>query len=131
MFKGLDLDKMQDSDPRVTQAFERMRVEWEKAPVNPKMNGAAIRIPGFIVPLENSGNKLREFLLVPYFGACIHSPPPPANQIVHVIPDQPAIGRAMDTVWVSGTLETVRSKTLMGSSGYRMKAIRVEPYEVP
>ena len=64
-----------------------------------------MRIPGFVVPLEDSKDGLKEFLLVPYFGACIHSPPPPANQIIHVLPEHAGQGRAsMDTVWVSGML---------------------------
>lgn len=130
VFKGLDLGRMQDSDPRTMEALERMKAEWNAAPANRKLNGAAIRIPGFVVPLDNGGGKVREFLLVPYFGACIHVPPPPANQIIHVVPDKPLNkGRTMDAVWVSGTLEIARTDSWMGNSGYRMKAVRVEPYE--
>ncbi|MCW5966727.1 MAG: DUF3299 domain-containing protein, partial [Bryobacterales bacterium] len=44
-----------------------------------------VRVPGFIVPLEDSATEATEFLLVPYQGACIHVPPPPPNQIVHVM----------------------------------------------
>jgi hypothetical protein len=72
---------------------------------------------------------MREFLLVPYLGACIHTPPPPANQIIHVKPLQPSKGlHMMDAVWVSGRLKTPRSDTSMGISGYSMDAVRVEPY---
>ncbi|HOB95556.1 MAG TPA: DUF3299 domain-containing protein, partial [Aquabacterium sp.] len=70
--------------------------------------------------------------LVPYFGACIHTPPPPANQIVLVVPAKPAGGfRSMDTVWVSGVLRTVRNNSPMGSSGYRLEAALVERYKAP
>jgi hypothetical protein len=58
--------------------------------------GQVVRIPGFVVPLEDSKEGLKEFLLVPYFGACIHSPPPPANQIIHVLPRTPGQGPALD-----------------------------------
>ncbi len=53
--------------------------------VNKSLEGATVRLPGFIVPLEavKSGD-VSEFLLVPYFGSCIHVPPPPPNQIVYV-----------------------------------------------
>ena len=72
---------------------------------------------------------MTEFLLVPYFGACIHSPPPPSNQIIHVLPKAPAKGlRSMDAVWISGTLRTVRADTSMGVSSYRMDAVLVVPY---
>ena len=87
------------------------------------------RIPGYLVPLEESRGELSEFLLVPYFGACIHSPPPPANQIVHVLPARAVKGfRSMDAVWVTGTMRTQRQDSSMGVSGYRLEAQAVEKY---
>ncbi|HEY0822024.1 MAG TPA: DUF3299 domain-containing protein, partial [Rhizobacter sp.] len=75
---------------------------------------------------------LKEFLLVPYFGACIHSPPPPANQIVHVVSAKPVKGFAtMDTVWVTGTLSLARQSSEMGVSGYRLAAGSVTRYVAP
>jgi hypothetical protein len=69
---------------------------------------------------------------VPYFGACIHTPPPPANQIVHVVADKPIKGlRTMDAVWVSGTLKPFRQDSAMGMSGYQMRAAVVAPYTAP
>jgi len=66
---------------------------------------------------------------VPYFGACIHSPPPPSNQIVHVLPKSAAKGlRSMDAVWITGTLVTVRTDSYMGAAGYRIEALSVAPY---
>jgi hypothetical protein len=94
------------------------------------MNGARIRIPGFIVPLEEAHHQISEFLLVPYFGGCIHVPPPPSNQIIHVFPAKPLKNMAsMDAVWISGILEVFSSDTSMGSAGYRMKAQVVELYK--
>jgi uncharacterized protein len=53
--------------------------------VNKSLEGATVRLPGFIVPLEGvKDGSVSEFLLVPYFGSCIHVPPPPPNQIVYV-----------------------------------------------
>jgi len=129
-FKDLDMNALNDADPRATKFLQRLRDEWNNAPVDPKLNGARIRIPGFIVPLESQHNDVTEFLLVPYFGACIHVPPPPANQIIHVFPAKPVKnGQTMDAVWVSGVLETVRSDTNMGNSGYQLKAEMVTPYK--
>lgn len=128
-FKNTNFSVMNDSDPRAAEMLKRMRETWDNAPTNNKMDGVAVRIPGYLVPLEDTKSGLKEFLLVPYFGACIHSPPPPANQIIHVKPQKPPKGfHSMDTVWVSGTLKTLRSDSYMGASGYRMDAVSVEAY---
>ena len=87
-------------------------------------------IAGFVVPLEGQRGEVSEFLLVPYFGACIHTPPP--NQIIHVNPAQPLKSElAADAGWVSGVIETLRSDTGMGSAGYRMRAESIVPYRNP
>lgn len=128
-FKGLDLATLKDADPRAMEALQRMRDAWDNAPVEPSLRGQRIRIPGFMVPLERKGDEVSEFLLVPYFGACIHVPPPPANQIIHVVLDKPLQGaRTMDAVWVSGTMNIARSDSALGTSGYRMKGDIVTPY---
>lgn len=128
-FKNMNFSAMNDSDPRAAEMLKRMRETWDNAPTNNEMDGVAVRIPGYLVPLEDNKSGLKEFLLVPYFGACIHTPPPPANQIIHVKPQKPPKGfHSMDTVWVSGTLKTLRSDSYMGSSGYRMDAVNVEAY---
>ncbi|MDR0735628.1 MAG: DUF3299 domain-containing protein [Zoogloeaceae bacterium] len=130
IFAGLNLDNFQDADPRAEAALQKMRQAWDNAPVNPKMQGQAIRIPGFVVPLDADGSALREFLLVPYFGGCIHVPPPPANQIIHVVAQPPlADVQAMDAIWISGTLEAARTDSQMGSAGYTLEARKVEPYQ--
>jgi uncharacterized protein len=131
-FKNLNFQLLDDGDPRAAQMLKKMREVWDSAPTNPQLVGQNVRIPGFIVPLEDTKEGLKEFLLVPYFGACIHSPPPPANQIIHVLPRTPVKGfRSMDTVWVSGPLATVRTDSYMGASGYRIEATEVTPYQQP
>jgi uncharacterized protein len=128
-FRGTDFQGMADGDPRTTELMAQMRKGWDNAPVNPTMVGQAVRIPGFVVPLEDGKDGLKEFLLVPYFGACIHSPPPPSNQIIHVLPKTPAKGyRSMDTVWISGTLVSVQTDSFMGAASWRMEAVSVAPY---
>jgi len=128
-FKQANIGLMKDGDPRATEMLKRMREAWNNAPTNNELDGVAVRLPGYLVPLDESGNGIKEFLLVPYFGACIHTPPPPANQIILVQPQKPAKGyRSMDTVWISGTLKTLRSDSYMGASGYRMDSAIVEPY---
>ncbi len=128
-FRDVNLATLQDNDVRAMQLLKRMREVWDSAPSNEKLDGQHVRIPGFVVPLEETKDGLKEFLLVPYFGACIHTPPPPANQIVHVLPQSAAKNvRSMDAVWISGTMTRVRTDSYMGVSGYRMEARLVEPY---
>jgi hypothetical protein len=128
-FRALDLDELSDEDPRVMDALEQLRAELDRAPVVEKLAGAHVKIPGFVVPLDATGAGVKEFLLVPYFGACIHVPPPPANQIIHVFPDKPVPDSvAMDPVWVRGKLETTRSTTEYGAAGYRIRSAAIEPY---
>jgi uncharacterized protein len=130
-FKGLDLSTMSDSDPRANEALASARAEWDKAPVEPALNGQRIRLPGFVIPLERKGDLISEFLLVPYFGACIHVPPPPANQVVHVVVSKPVKGmRTMDTFWVKGRMQLQGGDSGMGVYAYRIVADGVEPYEV-
>ena len=128
-FKELNFQMLDDGDPRAAAMLKKMREVWDNAPVNAALVGQQVRIPGFVVPLEDSKDGLKEFLLVPYFGACVHSPPPPANQIVHVLPRSPAKGvRSMHTVWITGTLTTGRTDSYMGAASYRIEAQSVAPY---
>ena len=121
---------LMDGDPQTQALMNQMREAWDNAPTEPALDNTRIKLPGYLVPLEETAAGHTEFLLVPYFGACIHSPPPPANQIVLVLPAKPALGyRSMDTVWVSGVLKAARANSPMGSTGYRLEAALVEPYK--
>ena len=129
-FRAMNLGMLGDDHPKVQEMMREMRETWDNAPTVKELDGAAVRLPGYVVPLEEVKGELKEFLLVPYYGACIHSPPPPANQIVHVVAAKPVKGiRSMDTVWVSGTLKSARKDSGMGMSGYQMAAAVVVPYE--
>jgi hypothetical protein len=131
-FDAVNLGSLGDGDPRAQKLLEQMREAWNNAPVEPALNGTRVRIAGFVVPLEGQRGEVSEFLLVPYYGACIHTPPPPPNQIIHVNPARPLKSEAAaDAVWVSGVLETVRSETGMGNAGYRMRDVTVTPYRKP
>lgn len=127
--KALNLQNLKDNDPKADEALKKMRKLWDNAPINPLILGQAVRLPGYLVPLEDLPEGLKEFLLVPYFGACVHSPPPPANQIVHVKLDQAVKRfRSMDAVWVSGTLSATKTDSHMGVASYRLDAKLVSPY---
>lgn len=120
---------LNDGDALAQEMMKELRVVLDAAPTVPAMHGAAIRLPGFVVPLEQTREGITEFLLVPYHGACIHTPPPPANQIVHVKVKEPIRDiRSMSAVWVTGVLQAVRKDSGMGVSGYALELARIEPY---
>lgn len=110
------------------ELMKEMRDVWDKAPTRDDLKGQRVRLPGYVVPLDMLGDRLQDFLLVPYFGACIHSPPPPANQIVHITLKKPQALRTMDVVWVTGVIGIERQDTGMGVSAYAILADLVEPY---
>lgn len=103
------------------------------------LNATSIKIPGYLLPLEFSSRTVTEFLQVPWVGACIHTPPPPPNQIVHVVLED---GNGYESrsiyepVWVAGELFTQTTTQNLflkdGSSdiniGYKLHASAVEKY---
>ncbi len=99
--------------------------------VNRSLEGATVRLPGFIVPLEaikDSG--VSEFLLVPYFGSCIHVPPPPPNQIVYVHAGRRSgIESIYDAYWITGKLHLQTRTTRLGSTAYELSADKIEVYK--
>ncbi len=91
-------------------------------------NGQKVRIPGFMVPLEDNSRKVTEFLLVPTPQACIHVPAPPPNQMVHVKVTGDGIPTAFGPIWVDGTFKIVTTKSIYGESAFEMVVDSVEPY---
>lgn len=90
-----------------------------------------VRLPGYVVPLENDADgQLREFLFVPYYGACIHVPPPPPNQIVHVrLPAAIPMPDMYSPFFLAGHLAAERSDDALAGSAYTMRDARLRPYE--
>jgi uncharacterized protein len=99
--------------------------------VNKSLEGATVRLPGFIVPLEAvKTDGVSEFLLVPYFGSCIHVPPPPPNQIVYVhVSDPKGIESIYDAYWITGKLHLQTKSTRLGSTAYELSADKIEVYK--
>ena len=100
----------------------------EVGPELEKVIGGRVKIPGFIVPLDESG---KTFLLAPYAGACIHGPTPPANQIIFVVMQPlatPIDPWGWDPIWVTGTLEITAIDSPFGSAGFKMNGIDTEIY---
>ena len=93
-------------------------------------NGKIVRLPGFIVPLDYSGTGVTAFILVPFVGACIHVPAPPANQLVFVTTSIPYDSNGLyEPVNVIGMFGTSSLKTQLAEISYALSADQIVPYE--
>jgi uncharacterized protein len=122
-----NVDQIDDSDPVVAAMMQRMREFGHDAPSVASLQGQWVAVPGFLAPLAQSPQgEVTEFLLVPYQGGCIHKPPPPANQAVHVRPQTPvSASDAAQAVWVSGLLDVQRTRTPLGTAAYQVQAAAI------
>lgn len=92
-------------------------------------NGQTVRLPGFIVPIDYAGTGVTAFILVPFVGACVHVPPPPANQLVFVTTEKPYESSGLfEAVNVTGMFGTASTKTQLADVGYALSADRIEPF---
>jgi len=126
-----DLDAITDDDPRAAELMDKLRDLWDQAPVREDLDGKQVKLPGFLVPVEADENETTGFLLVPYYGACIHVPPPPANQTVYVVTQagEGAKPELFDVIWVTGTMSVNRVENDIAEAGYTLYASNIEPYE--
>lgn len=94
------------------------------------LNGKEVRVPGFVVPLDDFMEDGAEFLLVPYYGACVHTPPPPPNQIIFVqMANKKAVKLTLfDAVWMHGTLKIATVESPYGTVGFTLSGTKMEPY---
>ena len=114
----------EEADNPYEKALRSTRVRGE-------FDGQRVRIPGFVVPLDfDAERNITAFFLVPYFGACLHTPPPPPNQIIYA---EFSSGVRMDDIyypyWLEGTLNVALEETELGTSAYTMAVDNVTPYE--
>ena len=130
---GLDADQVLEELDNFVAAANANNSKLVEA-----LNNKNVKIAGYVLPTEFSGDLVIEFLLVPYVGACIHTPPPPANQMIHVEVEEGFITEGMFApVWVTGKIRTELSTQSIflvdGSAdvdaGYQIKASDIEPYE--
>lgn len=101
-------------------ASSGVRTDW---------NGQIVRLPGFIVPIDYSGTGVTAFILVPYVGACVHIPSPPANQLVFVTTEVPYEGTGLfEAVNVIGMFGVSSMSTHLADIGYALSADLIEPF---
>ena len=120
--------------------FKRLKKEIERRNkiMNTQLDNKFVRIPGYALPLEHQDTAVRELLLVPYVGACIHVPPPPANQMVYVrLNKAHTFNDLYEPVWITGQISIKAASQRLflvdGSAdidtGYALEGVRIEPYE--
>ena len=124
---GYGWDDKFSADSPVESAFQRALQSFD---VNPEYLGKRIVLPGFIVPTAyNEEREVTEFFLVPFFGACIHVPPPPPNQIIHVTYEQGLqLDSMYDAYYILGELSSQVVRHELADSAYSLKAEHVEMY---
>jgi uncharacterized protein len=111
--EGLSLTRQQPASSGV-------RTDW---------NGQIVRLPGFIVPIDYKGTGVTAFILVPYVGACVHTPPPPANQLVFVTTHKPYESSGLfEPVNVIGMFGVSSMSTHLADIGYALSADEILPY---
>jgi hypothetical protein len=94
-------------------------------------NGQVVRLPGFILPIDYSGKGVTAFILVPFVGACVHVPPPPANQLVFVTTNDPYESTGLyEPVNVIGMFGTASMSTQLADIAYALSADKIVPYRI-
>ena len=115
------------------ETFDGTVVELPKTEFSPIVNTLdkqKLKLPGYMIPIKFNASSVSEFLLVPYVGACVHTPPPPENQIVYVSLKKPLVTQDLwAPVWVSGTMKAQLSMTKYATAGYHMTEAVMEVYE--
>jgi uncharacterized protein len=130
-----DIERAIAADDPVTLDWKAMAALDYKTGEMPealrKLDGVLVRIPGFMVPLEDTETRVTEFLLVPYFGACIHTPPPPPNQMAHVLMErnQTVNVNLWDPIWIIGKLSIESVESPYGIVGFQVTGERILPYD--
>jgi uncharacterized protein len=128
LLEELEVENIPDDDPRAVAIMEQIMELWNAAPTVPLLAGRRISLTGFLVPLDFESDVLSEFLLIPYYGGCIHVPPPPANQTIRVVMPEGRTYQAgvFDVVRVSGTLRIEPFRHEIAVAAYRIDAKHVE-----
>ena len=131
--QGLDVDMLMAAIDRFEQ-----EVAKRNHATNSVLDGKLVRIPGYALPLEHIDTGVKELLLVPYVGACIHVPPPPANQTIYVTLEDAYIARTLfEPVWITGRMyikSTSKALSFVDGSAdiytaYSLKGIKVKLYK--
>ena len=131
--RGVEVEKLMRQLETVEAEARRLEEQMVHS-----LDGQFVKIPGYALPIEFDGVAVREFLLVPYVGACIHVPPPPRNQMVFVKLSEPFfVKNLFEPVWITGRITVKNTEKILPvsdgkipvSAGYTIESAFVEPYE--
>lgn len=125
-----EIDKLLDGSDESNRRLDELQAEFDYAPVVESLDGKRVKLPAYVTPLDFDGQlKMSEFLLVPYMGACIHTPPPPANQVVFADADSPIeLNSPYDPIWAVGILRATTVNSDLAEAGYKLEVEEVLPY---
>ena len=128
MAEGSDKDTPKLSEEELKA--QRYQAALKSSKFKKEFDGAKVKVPGFIVPIESTDDQtVTTFFLVPYFGACIHTPPPPPNQIIYAtFPKGFKLESLYDAFWLEGTMETSLVTNDIATSTYTIKVANIIPY---
>ena len=127
-----DFDGLEFGSPEEQALYDKVLAEIDPEVVDPALDGQKIRMNGFVAPITYDEDVVTEFLLVPYFGACIHVPAPPSNQTVFVQVDKDSgftTDEAWGAVWIEGTLTVEPGTNDLGASSYTISGDNSGVYE--
>lgn len=128
-------DRLAAAEPgsaELDELYAQMNAEYDAASVNTEFEDEQIQLAGFVAPLTYDGDNITEFLLVPYFGACIHVPAPPVNQTIMVtLPEGESLTleESWGAVWVAGTIDVTSVDTDLATAGYSISDAQFGVYE--
>jgi uncharacterized protein len=138
----LTMDQLESRIDAQLAAGETATLDWrvleqlnyrtgERSALLHRLDQRMVRIPGFAVPLEDYTEEFSEFLIVPWAGACIHTPPPPPNQMVYSLMkgERRASAPWWEPVWVEGVLHVIPTMSPYGAVGYQLEGMHVLPLE--
>ena len=133
-------DLLPPNETVIPQAYRGL-IDHDQAPVSSQQpassgvrtdwNGEIVRLPGFVVPIDQRGTGVTAFILVPFAGACVHVPPPPANQLVFVTTEIPYESKGLfEPVNVIGMFGVSSLRTHLAEIGYALSADKIEPFRL-
>ena len=126
-----DFDGSEEDFDFFVEDMELMRsMQAPGGRLNAALDGKEVRIPGYVTPIAFDDENVSEFLFVPFLGACIHVPPPEANQIIHVTNAKGISAKDVwQPMWLTGRLEAKPVGTVLADVGYRMREAVVSAYD--
>jgi hypothetical protein len=124
-----DIENLVHGSDEYNELVDKLKALQDNAPMTKEYDGIPVKIPGFIVPLDLDSDKVRNFLLVPYYGACIHTPPPPPNQIIYVTLEEGfKLENSYEPIFVNGLMMVETQDSEFGTAGYTVYGHKIEPY---